>query len=86
METPTYQHPVIELCTNCKATGIEQVFIVADKFREFPAHHTCPTCKGSGRVLISSQTITKIEPYNPPALNCTNEDRTELMELLAQYK
>lgn len=49
----------IELCRNCKGTGI--VDIVAGE--KTTISEMCPTCQGSGRVKIVRQGSVIVEPY-----------------------
>lgn len=64
MEKTTYQHPVIELCRDCKGEGIKHVFPPWDKLNQTePEVIPCPLCEGNGRVIVSKKTVITIKPF-----------------------
>lgn len=48
-----YQHPVIEICRDCKGEGQRDFYHEYDVLMMHPEFKRCPTCEGSGRVVVS---------------------------------
>jgi hypothetical protein len=61
-----FDHPHVVLCRTCCGRGfLENLDELADTVYTV----ACPACKGSGRVVVSSVTLTTVEPYDPESPN-----------------
>jgi len=64
MEYYRYMQPTIELCKTCNGDGLKYVFHEFDLLQQEPIGVTgCPTCEGSGRVIVSKKTVITVEPF-----------------------
>ena len=74
-----FDHPHVVLCRTCCGRGfLENLDELADTV------HTvaCPACKGSGRVVVSSVTLTTVEPYDPESPNLAMYGKDGMNEYL----
>jgi DnaJ-class molecular chaperone len=70
MKTRNYNKEFVELCRNCKGSGVEY------PVPEFHAHgrekevqpHACPVCGGRGRVRKRVEVEVTIEPFTGPGV------------------
>ena len=70
MEFYRYKHPKIDLCRQCDGKGYTEEFPEEDIFhQQEPQCNKCKLCEGSGRVVVSSETITTITAYIPDKTN-----------------
>ena len=71
-----FDHPHVVLCRTCCGRGFLENL---DELTDTVSTMTCPACKGSGRVVVSSVTLTTVEPYDPesPNLALYGKGRTE---------
>ena len=63
MKTNRYMHPTVELCRDCEGNGITCKFEPWDVLNQQPEEITCPTCEGSGRVVVSKKIEVTVEPF-----------------------
>lgn len=63
METTRHVHPTIELCRNCDGEGTKPFYHEYDLLQMNPEIKECPTCEGSGRVVVSKITVIKVMPF-----------------------
>lgn len=63
MITNRYIHPTIELCTKCQGEGIIAVYPAWDMLNQHGEAAECPTCEGSGRVLVSKKIEVTVVPF-----------------------
>lgn len=66
VEKHKYKYPVISLCRQCGGRGYTEEFPVGDIFHQKEAtNQICSLCQGSGRVVVSAETIYTVLPYKP---------------------
>lgn len=58
-----YQHATIELCHDCKGEGLRAFYEPYDILQMNPEIKTCPTCEGSGRVVVSKKIEITVIPF-----------------------
>jgi len=57
-------HPTIELCKTCGGDGFKHIYREFDVLKQESIKTTdCPTCLGSGRVVVSKITVITVEPF-----------------------
>ncbi len=66
MEKTTYIPEKIAVCPACKATGVEPVFLIGNRYEANDLEGKCQLCNGSGRVRISGRTVIVTKPYVIP--------------------
>ena len=59
-------HPQIAVCRQCDGKGYTEEFPKEDIFHQLePQCKKCKLCEGSGRVVVSSETVITIAAYIP---------------------
>lgn len=58
-----YIHPTIEICKTCSGTGNITIYSEWDLLNQHGEPAECPTCEGSGRVLVSKKIEVTVEPF-----------------------
>lgn len=71
MRKKRFVQPHICLCRKCEGSGTMSVYKEHDILRLEPAAATCDVCNGTGRVIISSETIITITPFSDDQVNET---------------
>lgn len=57
------QHPTIELCRRCSGSGTHYTYDNDDILNQKPIPEQCPTCNGTGRVIVSKTTTITVKPF-----------------------
>ncbi|HLP03834.1 MAG TPA: hypothetical protein VK152_00255 [Paludibacter sp.] len=64
MTKKSYSHPTVELCRDCEGKGLKYLRHDKDPYSKLdPEVILCPTCNGSGRVVVSKEIITTVKPF-----------------------